>query len=401
MAQINKITLRNYKSLQNVEIALNPLNILIGRNGSGKSNLVNFFRLLCHASNEQLASEISRLGGFSEIRSRGSGEREGIEWELELAGLDHVIQARQGDPVYYTGQLAAQGNSFTVKFEEIAQDPFPGHSERYKYLSATNGRVRILKSRTGDETKDIDYVYKDQELIVSQIRDPMSYPLLDEIRRLLKDWTIFRGFGENALENIYKSQPVNALYPMRLDPEGENLISVLQDLDNEGRYSQAYDSLNEILSIAFPDFEKLDIKPVAENRFELRWRSSDFPGKPAFPARSMSDGMLRFIGLATLLLLPDPPALIAIDEPEIGLHHSLIPLLGGLLKQASERTQVIVTTHSPLLLSSEDIELSDVVLVERAEGSTIIERADSRANLDRWLERYELGELWTMGKLGG
>ncbi len=398
MARINKLTLTNYKSLQNVELELNALNVLIGRNGSGKSNLLSLFRLLCDGANGRLASNIAEQGGLGEIRWRGSSERDVIQWELTFEDLEQAAQRA----IYYSGALTARGNTFTFKSEELSQDPYPDHLERYKYLSASDGRIRILTSKVKDEEQDIDYAYNDQEPVISQIRDPRRYPLLDEIRRLLSDWTVFRGFGENALKNIHGAQSLSGIsYPLRLDPQGSNLASVLQSLANEAPYNEDYKMLNEILGTAFPDFEKLDLALVASNAIELRWRSKDFPGRPAFPARSMSDGMLRFIGLATLFLLPEPPSLIAIDEPEIGLHPGLIPLLAGLLKQASERTQVIVTTHSPLLLSSEDIEVSDVVLVDRQDGGTIMERADTRANLDRWLERYTLGQLWTMGKLGG
>jgi predicted ATPase len=394
MARISKLALTNYKSLQNVEFELSNLNILIGRNGSGKSNLLSLFRLLCDGANGHLTSNIAEQGGLGELRWRGGDERDVIQWKLTFEDLQAVERT-----IYYVGDLAARGNSFTIRLEELSTDPFRIGLDLFKYLSASDGRIRILKSKVKDEEQDIDYAYNDQEPVISQIRDPMRYPLLDEIRRLLSDWTVFRGFGENALQNIYGAQSLNVSYPLRLDPQGKNLVSLIMSL-NESRYRNTRDSLYEILENAFPDFKQLDLSLVASNAIELRWESKDFPGL-AFPARSMSDGMLRFIGLATLLLLPEPPSLIVIDEPELGLHPSLVPLLAGLLKQASERTQVIVTTHSPLLLSGEDIEISDVVLVERREGRTTLERADTRANLDRWLERYTLGQLWTMGKLGG
>lgn len=398
MPRISKLMLSNYKSLRDMEIQLNDLNILIGRNGAGKSNLLSMFRLLREGADSHFSSSIAEQGGLNEIRWRGGTERDAVGWELAFEDLEQVSDRT----IYYSGSFVVRGNSFTVKSEELSQDPYPGYLERYKYLSASDGRVRILKSKIDDEEKAIDYTYSDQELMISQVRDPVRYPLLDEVRRLLENWTIFRGFGEDALRNIYMAQSLSGIsHPLRLDPQGRNLASVLQSLANEAPYSDAYDSLNETLETAFPDFEKLDLALVASNAIELRWRSKDFPGKLAFPARSMSDGMLRFIGLATLLLLPDPPSLIVIDEPEIGLHPQLVPLLAALLKQASQRAQIIVTTHSPSLLSSEDIQLADIVLVDRRNGETIMERADSRANLDRWLERYTLGQLWTMGKLGG
>ena len=117
-----------------------------------------------------------------------------------------------------------------------------------------------------------------------------------------------------------------------------------------------------------------------------------------FPARATSDGMLRFLALATLLLLPEPPSLIAIDEPEIGLHPRLIPRLAELLKDASQRTQIVVATHSPLLLNAEAIQPEDVVVVDLENGETQFKRLDS-GDLKMWLERFTLGNLWTMGRL--
>jgi predicted ATPase len=166
-------------------------------------------------------------------------------------------------------------------------------------------------------------------------------------------------------------------------------------------YEIVYEKLKQQTELTFPDFKELYMPLAGEGTVSFQWSSKDFPLKP-IGASQLSDGILRFLGLAAILLqanLPEPPALIAIDEPEIGLHPKLLPYLGGLLKQASERTQIIVSTHSPQLLNSEAIELQDIVLVERHNGETVMKRADSQQGLARWLDRYTLGQLWTMGRL--
>lgn len=399
MARISRLTLKNYKSfhLQD-DFELNNLNILIGRNGTGKSNLISFFRLLCSAANGRLADTIRKAGGLKEIRWRGASAKDPIEWELAFEGLRQI----EHPVIYYNSSLALRGNTFGVRSEEISRDPYPGHSTRYRFLGAFDGYPRFLTARqTNDnEAEDLESTddfpgYSDQELFITQLRDPVRYPLLDEIRYLLSDWTIFRGFGENALNNIYDSQSLDVVSPLRLDAEGRNLVSVLYAIFNDPRYGGTQDRLNEVLSEAFPEFKRLAFPLTARGMAELQW--SDRDGWQ-FSASQMSDGMLRFLGLATLLLLPEPPPLIAIDEPEIGLHPELIPLLAGLMKAASKRTQIIVTTHSPQLLNADEIEPDDVVVVERLDRQTSLQRLDSE-RLRLWLERYTLGSLWMMGKL--
>jgi predicted ATPase len=398
MPTISEITLLNYKSFRNLEnFPLKPLNILIGRNGAGKSNFINFFKLLSAAADERLTTTIRAEGGLSEIRWRHSRQDDSIDWRLTLKGLDIPRPS-----IYYGVSLIPQGNNFNVRLEEVSADPNPGFREEYKFLGAYNGTIRYLTAKPGTDddvqldgnqsTEEVGYDYNSQELAIAQIRDPIRYPLMGEIRHLFTDCTIFRGFGENALANIYNSQSLDVVSPLRLDSEGSNLVSVLHAVYNDGRYIAAQDELESILRQAFPDFRKLAFNLTASGKAELQWRNTF----SQFPASQVSDGMLRFLGLATLLLLPDPPALIAIDEPEIGLHPELIPLLGGLLKSASQRTQIIVATHSPQLLNA--VMPEDVVIVESHNGETRLERPDSD-NLKLWLERYTLGSLWTMGKL--
>lgn len=398
MPTISEITLLNYKSFRSLEnFQLKPLNILIGRNGAGKSNFINFFKLLSAAADERLANSVRVEGGLNEIRWRGSKQDDVLEWKLTIKGLDVSSPL-----IFYTVNLVPRGNHFNVRLEEVSGEPKPGYRDGYKFLGAYNGRIRFLSAKPGTDdanhiesnqsSEEVNYGYNDQELAIAQIRDPIRYPLLGEIRHIFTDWAVFRGFGENALKNIYDSQSLDVVSPLRLDAEGRNLVSVLHTLHNDGRYINAQAELEEILERAFPDFRKLAFPTIASGKAELQWRNAF----SQFPASQVSDGMLRFLGLATLLLLPDPPSLIAIDEPEIGLHPELIPLLGDLLKSASQRTQIIVATHSPQLLNA--VVPEDVVIVESDNGETKLERPDTDG-LRLWLERYTLGSLWTMGKL--
>jgi predicted ATPase len=175
---------------------------------------------------------------------------------------------------------------------------------------------------------------------------------------------------------------------------GGNLVSILQKLANESEYSSVNDHLNEAMQTVFPDFVKLDISIRASGMGALGYRSRDL--RRTVSTVSMSDGQLRFLGLTLLLLLPNPPPLIAIDEPEVGMHPEMLEVFADLLKQASARTQLIISTHSSRLLDF--IAPENIITVERKQGETTLERLDYE-RLQGWLDRYTLGKLWTMGKL--
>lgn len=241
------------------------------------------------------------------------------------------------------------------------------------------------------------YDLNSRELAVAQVNDG-SYPILNEIRNIIEDWAVFRGFGEKALENIHQAQAIEVVNPLRLKADGSNLASVLHSMANESQYTDAHDHLQDIIRLAFPDFDSLKLVTAGTGRVELQWRTKN---RWQFPAQALSDGMLRFLGLAVLLNLPDMPPLIAIDEPEVGLHPRLIPLLAGMLKAASTRTQIVVTTHNPELLNAPDIALEDIVLVDNDDGETTLKRVEKDDYLEMWLRKYsgQFGRLWVMDKL--
>jgi predicted ATPase len=382
---IERLTVKNFKSLVDVDLELRPLNILVGRNGSGKSNFLSFFHLLREGAAGNLNNTINAMGGFSQVIHYGAQDT--LEWELTFQKVPNV------DTVYYKGQLGRRGTSgYSIRLEELERPPYPTHTNRYKYLSVADGHVRILKS-SGDEEEPA-YDESDQEFVIAQVRNRVRYPVLAEIRALIADWQISRGFGSDALHNVRTPQVFNVVDPLRLDPSGMNLVSVLQQLANQPQFSGISERLLQILQGGFPDLVKLDIPISAGGMGSLNYRSRDL--SLPIPAISMSDGQLRFLALAVSLLLPDPPSLIAIDEPEVGLHPEMLEVLMELLQQASQRTQIIIATHSPRLIDLTNPD--DVIVVDREHGQTSLKRLPSD-QLHRWLERYSLGKLWTMGKL--
>jgi predicted ATPase len=401
---ITRIQLKNYRHIPELDLELGRLNVLIGRNAAGKSSLLQFLRLLREGARGNLSAAISELGGFNQIKPYGASARDETTWELELSGIE------ADSPIYSNGVLASRGGAgYSVKLEEVERPPYPGHTARYKYLSVVEGRVRILKARRlpGDSVNgalngDAQYADEpasdesDQELYLAQAGNRLRYPSLHALRAMLRDWALFSGFGSEALQVVRTAQVFNVAPPLRLDPSGANLVSIVQQLANDPQYDATNQQLALAMRAVFDDFVKLDTPITAGGAGGLTYRSKWH--NVAVPAISMSDGQLRFLGLLLLLLLPDPPALIMLDEPEIGMHPEMLAVLGEVIQDAAERTQIIIATHSPQLLNHLGAE--NVILVDRDEGGKArFERPDV-ARLSLWLERYDLGRLWTMGKLG-
>lgn len=395
---LERIQIQRYKSIVKTDLTLGRLNVLIGRNGAGKSNLLNFFDLLRSGAEGRLNAAInSEMGGFSEVKQYDSADDDPLEWEITLSGVGTE------PTLYYTGMLSKRGSGYKVTLEELARSPYEGYRDRFKYLSVTDGRVRILKARRATDDANTGYTDEppsdesDQELYLSTIRTRLHYPNLFAVRQFIGDWLLFRGFGQEDLRIIRTPQPFTASQPFRLSRDGANLISILQQLANNPEYEAVNEQLNLAMSAVFDDFRKFDIPIIAAAAGVLNYRSRWY--KRLIPAQSMSDGQLRFLGLLLLLLLPEPPKLILLDEPEIGMHPEMLAVFGEVIKQASERTQLIVATHSPQLLNHLGAE--HVILVERdsESGITRLERPDLE-RLAIWLERYEVGRLWTMGRLG-
>jgi predicted ATPase len=182
-----------------------------------------------------------------------------------------------------------------------------------------------------------------------------------------------------------------------LAPDGSNLASVLYTLQSTEERSVAYNEICATLSAAFPEFRELRFPPEGgDGRILLRWvEKGQKYGRSSF---DLSDGTLSFLYLATLLLGPKPSLLICIDEPEVGLHPHAIRLVAEMLQAAAERTQLVVATHSPILVDA--VKPEQVVIVEKGEdGATQFRRLDAE-ELKEWLKEFSLGELWLTGHLG-
>jgi predicted ATPase len=387
---IERIKLKNFRSIQDLDLELKPLNVLIGRNGSGKSNFLSFFHLLGEGAYKRLNKTIvNQLRGFEFLRYMNAQNEENITWEVVFSSNQ---KQRQSDILHYEGAIAPLGVAgYTIQSELLSSISSQNQSEAFPYLEVHRNNVATIRlSPVTQDTESVQLEGFNQELALAQIRNSTRYPEINEIFQQLLDWTVFRGFGERQLREVRGPQTLNVVNPLQLDPDGSNLVSILYELANQPQYEEIYNRLNEIMQAVFEDFSKFDLPLVAGAQASLSFRSRNF--KKSIPALFMSDGQLRFLGLIVLLLLPSPPKLLLIDEPEIGMHPKMITIFADVLKSAAERTQIIVSTHSPQLIDA--LSPDDLLVVDRENGATVINRPDQE-RLARWLERYSTGYLWT------
>ena len=393
---ISKVSISGYRSIEKCfDLALRPLNVLIGPNRGGKTNFLDLFDLLSEGGREQLSQGITRRGGMDSVLWAGGARSLSVSLTLEPQELFKEEMV----PVTYIVRLDKSGPSYVVAHEELEKVPRPGYARGFEVFKAEAGvaTVHNLLSRS-NETIEVS----SRELAAVQIRDPIAYPTPDKIRRFLSSTTVHRPFATHDESSMRQAQFIESGSPdrpgTRLVPGGHNLTPVYYNLVNEPRWGEVWDNIQNILRVAFPSFRDLYFPTDAgAGRAILSWRDDHYP-RTAFPTSALSDGTLSFLCLVAVLSDPEPPPLLCLDEPEVGLHPHLVKIVGELLQDAAERTQLIVATHSPQLITQLDAE--DIIVVDSVDGQTKFERLDPE-KLGGWLREFTLGELWLQGEIGG
>lgn len=241
--------------------------------------------------------------------------------------------------------------------------------------------------------KDLESV---EELAIFQVRDRDLHPTAYQFLRQLQEWTFYLPPIEIGPKSVLRL-PQEVRNSMKLLPDGSNLFSVFNTIQQEEPI--VWKNINEIIQIIYPDFRHMTFPAEGgEGKILMKWQESPFEESHDFSVNVLSDGTLRLLCLLAILKTPKPPPLICIEEPELGLHPDWIKLVAELLEEAATRTQIIVTTHSPTLVSH--VQPKHVVVVEKEDGATYLERL-SAEKLSAWLEEFQLGDLWLAGHLGG
>jgi predicted ATPase len=382
---IEHITLRNILSFgpDTPPLALRPLNVVIGPNGSGKSNLLEAIDLLRHVPSD-LSQGIRQAGGIQDWLWKGAEE-------TPIASIEAVVTRSNGSKnLRYTLSFTEVAQRLQIQDERIANEsPDEGYNDPYFYYKFQNGRpvLNLMHGQRQLRREDIDI----DQSIVAQRRDPEQYPEITYLAdvfskmRLYRDWT----FGRRAAPRLPQKTDLPADV---LNPDATNLALVLNRLRRNGlikarildRIQRLYDGID--------DYD-VQIEGGTVQVFFLE------RGVP-IPATRLSDGTLRYLCLVAILCDPAPPPLICIEEPELGLHPDIIPTIAALLREAGERTQIIVTTHSDILVDAMTDTPEAVLVCEKHDGATGFRRLQS-AEIAPWLNNYRLGDLWTRGEIGG
>lgn len=353
--KIETITLRGYKSIASLEsFELRNLNVLIGANGSGKSNFIGVFRLLAALANDNLQTFVQQQGGPDAFLHGGRKRTKQIDIEISIWSSSEI-------------------NTYRVNL-------FPTHDNR---LIVGKGQVEFDSGIKNASTESV--------VLGNEFWD-MANSILGKLMQKWRQYHFHDTSDSAAVKQLHGSND-NLL----LKPAADNLAAYLARLNKE--FPHEYRRIVDTIKLVAPFFGGFVIRDPLPQNIELEWFEQTDPDTP-YKAHMLSDGTLRFICLATLLMQPVDllPDTVLIDEPELGLHPYAINVLADMLKQVAETRQVIVSTQSVELLNA--FEPQDVVVVEREGAASQLKRLDA-GELRDWLEDYSLGELWKRNVLGG
>ena len=354
---IDYIKIEGYKSIKSMELDLKPINIFIGSNGAGKSNLVSFFRLINAIFNKQL---------------QGYMKEEKI------------------DSLLYFGRKMTESMYGKLIFSEYKNE---NNAYWFKLAYDKQGGDVFIKEEGSGYNVDIDsdvynyFTYRN--LDESHIQSSGSYR--DKfLSKYLSGVQVYH-FHDTS-HNSWLRRECDVDDNRFLKSDGRNLPAFLYYLQE--MHPKAYKRIVKTIKSIAPYIDKFILEPkrLNDKEIELRWVDKGDLNSD-FSAYQLSDGTLRFIALATVLLQPEPPKVIIIDEPELGLHPLAISKLSGMIQSASTKAQIIVSTQSVSLV--DNFEPIDIVTVDRSEkeNQSIFHRLDPK-KLDLWLQDHSLGELW-------
>ena len=393
---IKSLHLKNILSFRETELDLQPLNVLIGANGSGKSNLIDVIALL-QAVPGDLVGFLRRNGPTEDWVWKGAGRE---ETPFQLANVEARFD-NPGHPFGYQLELMIQNDrvhSLAERLDMIAGDCKYAYEK--PFFQSSNGSVRLWPTRPDGTLADWDDDPVQMDIphgksVLSEIRSPAEYPALTETARMLSAIRVYRGWEVGRDSPVRRPQRTDG-DPNFLEEDFSNLALVVNDLLSR----RLEPSLDSYLQRFYESYESLHPR-IFGNTIELIVNETGMSS--ALPASRLSDGTIRFIALLAILCHPNPPPLICIEEPEIAMHPDSQDLVVQLLKRASERTQLIVTTHSPWLIDRLSATPDHVVVCERdrhpAYGTKF--KRFTRKELDDWLEDQPLGEVWMAGAMGG
>jgi len=343
LGRLSRLKINGYKSIKFVDIELKSLNILIGANGVGKSNFIGFFKFVKKILDKDLQFYVAQQGGANKILYFGNKTTDKIGFE-------------------FTSELLF-----------------------YKVEIVPNVKDRLIFKREGSSYSG------SSEIILAKDGDEESGALSSFIPQL---WKIYHFHDTSSTAKVKQTCNIND--NLFLSADAHNLSAFLYAIK---LYTpRAYKKIVKTVQRVAPFFHDFILEPEVHNSdmIRLKWKHQ---GTDAyFDANDLSDGTLRFICLVTLLLQPNLPTIILLDEPELGLHPFALKLLASMFRVVSKKTQIIASTQS--VTFADEFEIEDMIVVDRVENHSEFRRLDSN-EYEAWLEEYSLGELWQKNLIGG
>ena len=389
----SRIKLKNILSFgpDGMELELKRLNVLIGPNGSGKSNLIEAIGLLRAAPGDVTAPILAGGGVGNWI---WSGKRttpsptEPVSAEIE-AVLEYPPTPGGPRALRHVLTFSNTGQRFELIDERIEDAGLnDGIDQPQTYFELRGGKPNLNSMST---TRRPLLIFDNRKSVLAQLRDPYNYPELTWLGdvyprvRLYREWT----FGRNTTSRL----PQDAALPNDFLTEGgQNLGLMLNRIKREPTAKPQFLSAVRQLYDGVVDFDVL----IEGGTVQVVLQE----GNNFVPAVRLSDGTLHYLCLLAILCHPSPPPVVCLEESELGLHPDILPGLADLLREASERCRLVVTTHSDTLVDALTDTPESIVVCDKENGQTRMTRLD-KEELSHWLEKYRLGELWSSGEIGG
>ncbi|MEO5378457.1 MAG: AAA family ATPase [Magnetococcus sp. DMHC-6] len=367
-----------------MEISLQPLNLIIGPNGSGKSNFLEAISLLQSAPRD-LNEPIRDAGGIREWLWKGGKKGDVAQIEAIIKNFD-----LRTIPLRHLLLFTESAYRFEMVQECIEnRDALPGEKQPFFYYHFKSGRAWLNTGRKKRELKR-ETIHPEQS-ILSQRKDIDLYPEVTRLGELYLKIKLYREWGIGRFTSPRQPQDGHGKNDF-LAEDYRNLGMVLNRLKQN---IEAKMILLKYLNMLNGDIKDFDVI-MEGGKVQVFFQEQNM----AISATRLSDGTLRYLSLLAILCHPEPPPLVCIEEPELGLHPDILPSLAELLKEASKRMQLIVTTHSEILVDQFTDTPESVIVCEKKNMQTQMRRLE-RKELEDWLDEYGLGTGWTKGYIGG
>jgi predicted ATPase len=380
MYKMNHIKIGGFRRLKDLNLPIRPFMVLIGANGVGKTSFLDAYSLLSASAAGGLNSKLSQFGGVSSVLFRDKADSISLFVNMNVPG---------NKPLEYELSLTPKGAGYAIFREVLSQYP-ENYTGVFKHIDSKDGDIRYFEI---DKEHLVRPNWEHNPFETSLFQVPKMFRQPEELRRILGSVTQYH------VLDVGPRSPVKL--PQQMKPadlpgaDGEDLIPFLYYLRESNR--ERYDAIEDSLRAAFPNFESLSFPPVAAGMLTLTWKEKNFR-KPFF-MHELSEGTLRFLWLISLLQSPVLSTVTLIDEPEVSLHPELLSLLSDLMREAAQRTQLIVATHSDSFIRF--LEPKEVVVMDSDDDGCTTAKWGDTLDLDEWLKEYSLDEVWRMGRMGG